>query len=103
MKKDKLREVIENINERIDLEIGINPMTNEEGIKINGIPNEFDIIFIEKNRNEIIEVLKEIKAEKEIKKVEIKLELEEEIFEKLRKEAIDLETTLEKLIISKIK
>lgn len=103
MKKDKLREVIENINERIDLEIGINPMTNEEGIKINGIPNEFDIIFIEKNRNEIIEVLKDIKAEKEIKKVEIKLELEEEIFEKLRKEAIDLETTLEKLIISKIK
>ena len=103
MERKKLREVVINLNERIDLEVGINPMTNEEGIKINGLPNQYDIEFIENNRNEIIEILKEIEKESEIKKVEVKLNIPEEIFEELRKEAIEKEITLEKLIIKKIK
>lgn len=103
MDRKKLREVVINLDERIDLEVGINPMTNEEGIKINGLPNEYDIEFIRNNRDDIIEILKELESEKEIKKIEVKVNFEEELFEKLRQEAIEKEITLEKLIIEKLK
>ena len=103
MDRKQLREVVINLDERIDLEVGINPMTNEEGIKINGLPNEYDIEFIRNNRDDIIEILKELESEKEIKKIEVKVNFEEELFEKLRQEAIEKEITLEKLIIEKLK
>lgn len=102
MEIKKLREVVENMVERIDIELGINPMTNQEGIKINGLPTEYDIEFIENNRDEVIKILREIQIEKNIEKIAVTVNIPEELFQKLRKEAIDKELTVEKLILSKI-
>ena len=102
MDSKKLREVVENMVERIDLELGVNPMTNQEGIKINGLPTEYDIEFIENNRDDIIAVLREIQLEESIDKYAVTVNIPEELFLKLRREAIEKETTVEKVILSKI-
>lgn len=105
MEKDKFKEVVKNIKERIELEVGINPLTNEEGLKINGMANQYDIEFIENNRDKIIPILKEIEKEEiELeKKKEVKIRLSEELYNKLREEAIEKTMTLEQIIVEKLK
>lgn len=104
MEKDKFKEVVKNIKERIELEVGINPLTNEEGLKINGMANQYDIEFIENNRDKIIPILKEIEKEEiELeKKKEVKIRISEEIYNKLREEAIEKTMTLEQIIVEKL-
>lgn len=104
MEKDKFKEVVKNIKERIELEVGINPLTNEEGLKINGMANQYDIEFIENNRDKIIPILKEIEKEEiELeKKKEVKIRISEELYNKLREEAIEKTMTLEQIIVEKL-
>lgn len=102
MEKKRLKVVVQNLIDRIDMELGINPMTNEEGIKINGIPNEYDLEFIENNREDIIVILKEIEEENNIEKIDIKLKIKKEDFAKLREEAINEKLTVEQVIMKKL-
>ena len=64
MEREKFKKVVLELKERLELEIGTNPLTKEEGIKINGLAGEYDILFIRENRDEIIKTLKKLNSEK---------------------------------------
>lgn len=98
MEREKFKKVVLELKERLDLEIGINPLTKEEGIKINGLAGEYDILFIKENRDEIIKTLKELNSEK----IKINIEISKSDYEKLSKISEKLNITVEELIIKRI-
>lgn len=98
MEREKFKKVVLELKERLDLEIGINPLTKEEGIKINGLAGEYDILFIRENRDEIIKTLKELNSEK----IKINIEISKSDYEKLSKISEKLNITVAELIIKRI-
>lgn len=99
MEKEKFEKIVFDLEDRLELEIGINPITKEEGIKINGIPGDYDILFIRENRDEIIKILKK----KNNEKVNINLEISHFEYKKLLKIARQLNISIEDLIIREIR
>ncbi|MBP2025539.1 hypothetical protein [Peptoniphilus stercorisuis] len=98
MEREKFKKVVLELKERLELEIGTNPLTKEEGIKINGLAGEYDILFIRENRDEIIKTLKKLNSEK----IKINIEISKSDYEKLSKISENLNITVEELIIRKI-
>ena len=98
MEREKFKKVVLELKERLELEIGTNPLTKEEGIKINGLAGEYDILFIKENRDEIIKTLKELNSEK----IKINIEISKSDYEKLSKISEKLNITVAELIIKRI-
>ncbi|RVU55751.1 hypothetical protein [Anaerosphaera multitolerans] len=79
MDEDRFKKVVINLTERLDLDVGINPETKEEGINIKNIPTSFDVEFIQEHKSKIIPIIKELKS----KHVQLNISLEEELYKGL--------------------
>jgi len=107
MEDERFKKIVKNLADNLKLEIGINPSTGEEGIKINEIPTEMDVEFIKLNKEKIILALKSLKedekAESKIEvenEIEVKLLIKESVYKKLLKNSEEKNLNVEEYILS---
>ncbi|EFI41698.1 MULTISPECIES: hypothetical protein [Peptoniphilus] len=102
MERERLIKIVEELKLRLGIKLGVNPDTKEEGIKIEAVPSTYDIEFIENNREQIIDILKN-----EYGEIEITVKLEKNDYKKLSEEAkkniLTVEDYVKKIIFDKIR
>lgn len=102
MERERLIKIVEELKLRLGIKLGVNPDTKEEGVKIEEAPSTYDIEFIENNREQIIDILKN-----EYGEIEITVKLEKNDYKKLSEEAkkniLTVEDYVKKIIFDKIR
>lgn len=103
MEREKFEKITLDLAQRLNLTVGINPMTNEKGIKINEIPTEYDVEFIKENRDEIIDILEQKELDEVEEKVELKISVDNKTYAALLNASKALDIEIEEYILHLIK